>query len=1112
MDKNKRSTFGANPEHLKRLLTAIGLDESDPGEQGSQTNSSAKNASSFMEQPGTRIGRYKLLRMLGEGGMGIVYLAEQQGSIRRRVALKVIKPGMDSKRVAARFEAERQALALLDHPNIAQVYDAGTTETGRPYFVMEYVKGLPITKYCDQHKLSIEDRLNLFKQVCLAFNHAHQKGIIHRDIKPSNILVTTNEDQAVPKIIDFGVAKAVIQPLTERTLYTEHGQLFGTPEYMSPEQADMSSEDIDTRSDIYSLGVLLYELLTGVLPFDPDTLRTGGIENIRKVIRETNPRTPSKQLTSLGEEAKKVAERRRTEVAVLARCLHKELEWIPLKAMRKERSERYRSASELSDDIENYLKGEPLIAGPPSAVYRARKFMRRHKALVTGVAAVLIVLLAGIFVSLIFAFKARQAEKLEASARIVAQDAQKAERYQREIAEQQAEKYRCSSYFLRINMAEEYYFEDNISRMRELLKACPEDLREWEWYYLWRVSDQSLITLRLEAPINMLLNYTGSVAFSPDNRCIISGTQDGTIKVWDAHNGSELMTFEGHEGPVRSVAFSPDGKQIVSAGGSTIMIWNAVTGELIKTLTAPVISAAFSPDGKRIVSGSGDTTIKVWDVDSGRELMTLEGHEEGVISVAFSPDGSRIVSGSWDKTIKVWDAVIGGEPIMTLKGHGRYATSVAFSPDGSRIVSSGYIDCMIKIWDAESGEELRTIEQVGTQVLSVAFSPDVSQIVSGGGSGDNEIKLWDTETGNEVRTLKGHKGQVFSVAFSPDGKRIVSRSRDNTIKVWDAVTGGEPIMNLRGHEGQILSLAISPDGRWIGSAGYKNNMVKVWDAKSGNVLWTEKKDEGGVTAVTFSPDSRWIVSSDGSDDNNANTIKIWDAESGKLLRTLPAHNGAVTSLEFSPDGRQIISGGWDGTIKIWDAVTGDEPKKILSGSELPVRSVAFSPDGSRIVSAGNDMKLKVWDAVTYEPIMTLIGHEDKVNSAAFSPDGKRIISGSVDHTIKVWDAITGGEPIMTLKGHKLNVFSVAFSPNGKRIISGGGDHTIKVWDAINGGEPIITIMVNKWVRSIAFSPDGKRIVSGCSDGEIKIWDTASPEEVEDELLAEEEGRSWIRRD
>jgi len=398
--KKEESIFGTEPDRLMRLMKT-GLEPDEAEEESGIVETAPETTPEG--KPGTRIDRYKLLRELGEGGMGIVYLAEQQGSIRRRVALKVIKPGMDSKRVLARFDAERQALALLDHPNIAHVYDAGMTETGRPYFVMEHVKGLPVTEHCDHYKLTIEQRLRLFQQVCQAVQHAHQKGIIHRDIKPSNILVTIHEDQAIPKIIDFGVAKAVLQPLTDRTLYTEQGQLFGTPEYMSPEQADMASEDIDTRSDIYSLGVLLYVLLTGVLPFDSETLHGGGIERIRKVICETDPKTPSTRLARLGEEAHKVAENRRTEIGTLAKHLRNELEWIPLKAMRKERSDRYRSASELSDDIENYLKGTPLMAGPLTAGYRLKKFLRRHKAIVSGVAAVLLVSVIGTIVSVTFA-------------------------------------------------------------------------------------------------------------------------------------------------------------------------------------------------------------------------------------------------------------------------------------------------------------------------------------------------------------------------------------------------------------------------------------------------------------------------------------------------------------------------------------------------------------------------------------------------------------------------------------------------------------------------------------------------------------------------------------
>jgi len=351
---------------------------------------------------------YEILHILGEGGMGIVYLAQQKHPVQRQVALKIVKPGMDSRRVISRFEAERQALAFLDHPNIAQVYDAGTARDGHPYFSMEYVVGQPITEYCDKHRLSIEERLELFIHVCEGLQHAHQKGIIHRDIKPSNILVYTEGGKPLPKIIDFGVAKALTTQLTEQTFFTEQDQLLGTPEYMSPEQAEMTRQDIDVRSDIYSLGVLLYVLLAGVLPFERKMLERAGFAEILRTIREQAPPRPSTQLSGLGAEARQVADSRRTQVGALAKRLHKELEWIPLKAMRKERSRRYGSAAEFASDIQSYLGGVPLIAGPESRIYRARKFVRRHCALVAGIFIVFIVLIAGLTGIAAFAFKAEQ--------------------------------------------------------------------------------------------------------------------------------------------------------------------------------------------------------------------------------------------------------------------------------------------------------------------------------------------------------------------------------------------------------------------------------------------------------------------------------------------------------------------------------------------------------------------------------------------------------------------------------------------------------------------------------------------------------------------------------
>jgi len=359
----------------------------------------------------TIAGKYKLLEELGEGGMGTVFTAEQTEPFKRRVALKIIKLGMDTKQVVARFEAERQALAVMDHQNIAKVFDAGATETGRPYFVMELVHGVPITEYCDKNNLTTRERLQLLISVCEAVQHAHQKGVIHRDLKPSNILVVVQEDKPFPKIIDFGIAKATGHSLTERTLFTEQGQLIGTPEYMSPEQAEMSGLDVDTRTDIYSLGVILYELLVGVLPFDPKSLREAGFGEIQRIICEKEPPKASTRLSSLGDTQTSIADHRRTDPSSLHRELKGDLDWITMKAMAKDRTQRYASASELEADIERYLRHEPVVAGPPSVIYRIKKYIRRHKVGVAAATLVIIAMLIGITGTTIGLLRAKKAEK-----------------------------------------------------------------------------------------------------------------------------------------------------------------------------------------------------------------------------------------------------------------------------------------------------------------------------------------------------------------------------------------------------------------------------------------------------------------------------------------------------------------------------------------------------------------------------------------------------------------------------------------------------------------------------------------------------------------------------
>ena len=382
-------------------------DFGEPGPTIADT-SGAGGRASYRIVPGDSIGPFKILSVIGEGGFGIVFLAEQTEPVKRRVALKVIKAGMDTDMVVARFEAERQAVAMMNHPGIAKVFEAGSTEQGRPYFVMEYVRGEPLSTYCDKQKLDTSERLELFAKVCDAIQHAHQKGVIHRDLKPGNILVTVNNrDDPQPKVIDFGIAKATSQQLTEKTIFTQQGQMIGTPEYMSPEQAEMTGADIDTRSDVYSLGVILYELLSGKLPFDPKTLRSKGYAEIQRIIREDDPPRPSTQLTTVdGNDTIEIAVARQTTIDSLSSTLRRELEWIPLKALRKDRTERYSSAESLAEDVRRYIRGDALEAGPETVSYRMRKFIRRNRAPVTAALCITLALVIGLVGTSFFAVEA----------------------------------------------------------------------------------------------------------------------------------------------------------------------------------------------------------------------------------------------------------------------------------------------------------------------------------------------------------------------------------------------------------------------------------------------------------------------------------------------------------------------------------------------------------------------------------------------------------------------------------------------------------------------------------------------------------------------------------
>jgi WD40 repeat protein/tetratricopeptide (TPR) repeat protein len=1110
-------------------------------------------------------GKYKLVEEIGAGGMGSVFMAQQIEPVKRAVAVKVIKAGMDSREVLARFEAERQALAMMDHANIARVLDAGTTDGGRPFFVMELVKGTPITRYCDEHKLTPRQRLELFVPVCQAIQHAHQKGIIHRDIKPSNVLVAMYDDRAVPKVIDFGVAKAAGQSLTEKTLMTGFGQIVGTPEYMSPEQASLNNLDIDTRSDVYSLGVLLYELLTGTTPVDRKSLGKAALLEVLRVVREVEAPRPSAKLSTLGT-LPSVAANRGTEPARLSRLMKGELDWLVLRALEKDRSRRYETANALSRDIQRYLADEVVEARPPSVGYRMRKFVRRHKGQVIAASLVMLALLAGLAGTTWGLFEARHQEHIahgETEQKEKALRAE-AERVKERDASLKREALRVKErdkandelkHRLGVSamvLANAAYDSRELKLAAERLAMVPIRQRGWEWRYLKRQLDGGIFTLH---------GHTGpvtSAAFSPDGTRIVTGGghYDGPfeVKVWDARTGIYLFDLKGLPPKLHgfntipaavSVAFSSDSKRILTAGSAkTARVYDATTGALhleLKEPTGAVECAAFSPDGTQIATAHDGGVVKVWDARTGKTRIDWRAHKYEVRRVAFSPDGTQVLtggrdlSGGGDQAVKVWDARA-GTLLLDAKGMMSQGSSVAFSPDGKRIVAGNGDGA--RVIDARTGGLLRELKgrprvvplvalTGSTGVKSVAFSPDGTRIVTGGGGplgfGTGEARVWDAGTGAELLDLKGHTELVMSAAFSPDGTRILTGSWDGTVKVWDARTG-TPRLELDGIKGSICA-ALSPDGKWIVTGGRefeKAGVATVRDARTGIPHFALEGFKGGARSVAISKDGTRIVT--GGED----VATVWVARTGAPLVELKGLKESVYSVAFSPDGTRILTAGMrilpagstalndEVKAKVWDATTGAVLLDLTKQEPLHCSflawqglSVAFSPDGRRFVIGGVRKRtttgydqVKVRDARTGMVLVELKGIETLVLSVAFSPDGTRIATGSLSNTATVWDAHTG-TALLELKGHTGNVNCVAFSPDGKRIVTGSGDRTVRVWD-VRTATTLAELKGHAGaVTSVSFSADGSRLLTA-AQGEVFVWDAPIPRPEVARILSDEE--------
>jgi WD40 repeat protein/serine/threonine protein kinase len=1023
---------------------------------------------------------YKLTSVHATGGIGRVWLAHDD-NLGRDVALKELRPERsDNPALRERFLHEARITGQLEHPGIVPVYELVRSPAGQqPFYTMRLVKGRTLADTArDYHQkravgqvgpLEHMALLNAFVGVCHAIAYAHARGVIHRDLKGQNVVLGEYGEVIV---LDWGFAKVLDQPeeghdavsfpiasetLPEQTL---PGQVIGTPAYMAPEQAQGRRDLIDRRTDIYGLGAMLYEILTGQAPFiDPDSR-----ELLRKV-REEEP-APPRQVHPGASPA---------------------LEAVCLRALAKKPADRYESASELARDVQRWLADEPVSAYRDSLAARLGRWARRHKPVVAGAAALLVTALVALFVGGVLI---RQEQQRTDAARV------KAAEEKAEMERKAKDELEGHLYAKHIGLAEREWAVNNFGWAEQLLEECPRHLRGWEWDYVMGLRRGN------PSPFRGHIGDVESVAFHPDGRRLVSAGSgnDRKIRVWEVNTSKEIFTCDGGDSPYHAgAAFSPDGRYFAGLVGSKdVKVWDATTGVEVCVFSAHtqrVKHLAFSPDSRYIASCSFDQTIKIWEVGTCRVIRVLRGHTSRLLRVGFSPDGNVLCSADGN-VVRLWDTAT-GEVIRTLEGHTGEVKLAVFSRDGTRIASASGAEKVyrgvggeVKVWDATTGREVYTLRGHNGLVEALAFSADGRRLASAGY--DQTVKIWDLAIGQEALTLRGHSDRIHCLAFSADGRRLASASADKTVRLWDATPLAEkPAQELRTlthQRGRITSVAYSPDVRSLAFTSL-DRTVHVWDLASGQVIRTLEGHTDSVNRVAFSIDGKLLASA-----SLDKTVKIWDAQTGQEFYTFDGHKSVVQDVVFGPDER-LASVCWDLTLKVWDARTGKVFFTLEKVHDDMVHSLTFSPDGRFLATAGHDRTVKIWDARAGTHIHTFKGHSGRVTSVAFSPDGQFLASAGMEGIVRIVETLTWTE-VRTLRGHTGWVWCARFSPDGRCLASVGNDAIVRLWDVQTGQEIRAFHGHTHWVECVAFRPDGKQIASASWDETVKIWDATNGAENE----------------
>jgi eukaryotic-like serine/threonine-protein kinase len=1090
--------FGPGPSRPAPSVSKYEPPPIAPDQTGGQTGASGEPS------PGDRVryfGDYEIDREIARGGMGVVFRARQI-SLNRTVALKMILAGqLADENDIKRFYTEAEAAAQLDHPGIVPIFEVGRHEE-QHFFSMAFVEGRSLAERLADGPMPPRDSAALLLHVTTAVEYAHSRGVIHRDLKPSNILIGADGN---PRVTDFGLAKRV----QGDSGLTGSGQIMGTPSYMPPEQAGGRRGEVGTPADVYALGATLYCMVTGRPPFQAAT----AMDTVLQVLSD-EPVPPRR----------------------LSATIPRDLETMCLKCLEKEPGKRYASAAALREDLRSFLVGEPIAARPVGRPERAWRWCRRNPWLAGAVSLVAAALVVVASLALLYA---------DRQTRLATSEGLRADEQTRHSNEQAKAAVKLKDALAQSNRrlallnlqrgqaaCDQGQIGPGLLWMVESLRAATvAGDPDWKNAALANLSDWRRYYIGLKG----MCSYDGgaaTLAFSPDGKTILTGSPEGTARLWDVATGRSIGQPLVHQGGVTAAAYSPDGNTALTGSfDGMARLWDAATsrlrgqpfvhqgdvavvpygpgGKLVRTHA--VRAVAYSPDGKTVCTGSLDKTARLWDVATGRPVGQPLMHQGYVEAVAYSPDGKTVLTGSSDGTARLWDVVTGlstGQPLVHQGGvnvvaYGPDGTivrthavrAVAYSPDGKTVLTAS-VDSTARLWDAATGQpvgEGMKMER-GGRVTSVAFSPDSKTIVTGSthgavedahlGSTGGSVQLWDAATGVPLGSPLEYQSAVRTVAFSPDGETILVGSSDGRVRLWDVATGmyiGRP---LEHEHPEVRSVAFSPDGKTV-LTGNMDGTAQFWDAAAGLPIGKPLQHQGGIPNVAFSPDGKSVLT--GSRDK---TARLWNVAIGRPIGQPLVHQDSVEAVAFSPDGKSVLTGSFDSTARRWDAITGLPAGRPLIHKGR-VYAVAFSPDGKTILSGCQDKTAQLWDLATGVPIGEPLLHQDVVAAVAYSPDGKTVLTGCQDGTAQLWNSHTGkatGPPLR----HPAAVGAVTFSPDGKTILTGCEDRKARLWDTATG-EPIGKSLEHSvMVFAVAFSPDGKTILTGSHAAMARLWGTPAP--------------------